>query len=251
MTKSIFFHYLRPGSGEDPEVFAAPPKETWEISTPLQLRIRSLHRIPAAFRARFSSYNVRCALYYGGSLVLEPVDVGEGSMYGESWFNMVTWGEGECKFAIPLCDLPRECRICFVVLGVSGEKQPPEVVGWVALPLFDHSGMLSSGDHMLGLWPQQAPQPLGTCTSNILEPESIVLSITLPNYDIPVKYALGSPHLPGLGNKIECESGSPRRVYPCSSGLIGAATLLYQISHQHLAFCLPDFLSSPNCSFDY
>ena len=55
-------------------------------------------------------------------------------------------------------------------------------LGWVALPLFDFKGVLVSGTHLLGLWPDDAANPVGTCTSNLLHPSSVILQVEFERY---------------------------------------------------------------------
>ncbi len=171
------------------EAQSEPPCEAADVAGPLALHIRSLHRTPAALRSRYRSFTVKCGVYYAGRLAIDPVDVSNGLPYSGSMFAMISWKDGKCEFDVPISHLPRETRLLFTVLGVASESMAPEPVGWVTLPLFDHDDVLCSGDRLLGLWTDPVPRLIGVCEPNMLDDESVLLAVSLPVFDRPVKYS--------------------------------------------------------------
>ena len=187
---------------------------------PNPLRIRSLHRLTHTAR-RFQSFTVTCGLYYGLTATVGLVEVPDGAVQSGAIFPMVAWTDGKCEFDVSISHLPRETRVCFTVLGRMDERQAPEVVGWVATPLFDFSGVLSSGDVLMGLWPGAAPRTTGNCDSNVFADDSPLLFVSMPEFEGSVKYntawrklleapapAPGSPALEKKSPKLRLKSRS-------------------------------------------
>ena len=44
--------------------------------------------------------------------------------------------------------------------------------------MFDLCSELQSGSHLLGLWPGGRANPIGTCASNLLATDSVILQVS-------------------------------------------------------------------------
>lgn len=85
------------------------------------------------------------------------------------------WDDDWLDLGVPLPQLPREARLVSVLHGSTGAQA--EVLGWVALRLFSHTGQLADGDQLLGLWQQRDVQTTGTWLSNINADNSPLLLV--------------------------------------------------------------------------
>lgn len=132
------------------------------------MKVKSLHRVPASVGSRCRSYSVTCGIYFGGLPITAPLEVTDGAVQASSWFSMIVFPLDKMEFSVAVSHLPREARLVFCVYGNPDDK-PHEPLGWVALPLFDHEGLLCTGDRLLGLWPDAVASPSGTSMSNILQ----------------------------------------------------------------------------------
>eukprot|EP00051_Salpingoeca_urceolata_P006154 m.81801 g.81801 ORF g.81801 m.81801 type:complete len:2298 (+) comp14704_c1_seq2:319-7212(+) len=153
------------------------------------VRAISLHRLPASWLSRFKSYKVRFGLYYGGTsltrVVESPISVAGGSWFPSAAWPHEAWADSEVKIG----RLPREGRVCCTLLGSASERGMGwEPLGWVAVRLFDHHGMLVTGEQLLGLWPESEPVTTGTCLSNILSAQAPVLMLAFKEFGGRVRY---------------------------------------------------------------
>ncbi len=95
------------------------------------------------------------------------------------------------EFSVLVNQLPRETRLCCTLVGLTTAKTSrSEVLGWVGLRLFSHSGALASGTVLLGLWPEDEPKPCGTCASNVGTDTSTLVLLAISEYGGPVHFPM-------------------------------------------------------------
>ncbi|PIK56433.1 hypothetical protein BSL78_06677 [Apostichopus japonicus] len=142
----------------------------------LSVRLDSVHRLPRAWKTSYDEFTVKLQLFYSGQ-PLHPLPL-------ESWPTKITTGFFDrltfahvVELPYPISQLPREARLCFTLYGTA--SNPPEKVclGWVVVPLFNYQSVLTSGTHLLGLWPNGNANPIGTCASNLLSMDSVILQV--------------------------------------------------------------------------
>lgn len=59
-------------------------------------------------------------------------------------------------------------------------------MAWVNCMLFDYKHELKTGMHTLGMWPDDAANPIGTCVTNT--GGSVVLFVEFESYPLPVVF---------------------------------------------------------------
>ena len=171
---------------ERPKLSGSSQIEVTATTDNVRAQVVSAHRLPVQWNQDFESFEVRSGIYYGGRLTC-PVEVTKQIKITRNFFYQLMWNEW-LQFKMQVRQLPRESRLCFTLYGVQpigkgntlNTSRTP--LGWVALPLFDFRGVLVSGTHLLGLWPDDAANPVGTCTSNLLHPSSVILQVEFERY---------------------------------------------------------------------
>ena len=144
------------------------------------------NRLPLHWNQDFDRFEVQCGVYYGGRLSC-PVEVTQQRQITRYFFNQLRWDEW-LQFKIQVRQLPRESRLCLTLYGIAVTGKGNSLnttrtpLGWVAIPLFDFKGVLVSGTHLLGLWPDDVANPVGSCTSNLLHPSSVMLQVEFEPY---------------------------------------------------------------------
>ena len=156
--------------------------EVTAMTDQFSVYIPAAYRIPPDWKEKFETYIVEGRIYHGGNLLSVPERT---SVLGEirtNFFPQISW---QCwmTFGIEIRKLPRESKLCLTLYGLSpasknGTMSPTKTpLGWTAVQLFDFNGVLVSGSQLFGLWPNQAANPLGTCTSNLIDKRSAILQI--------------------------------------------------------------------------
>lgn len=168
----------RPGLSGSVEVTA--------MTDQLRVHIASAHRLPLYWKQDYDYYEVSIGIYYGGKLLC-PVELTPLGRVATKFFEHIEWDKW-LEFQIQVRQLPCESRLCVTLYGLTSKSKGsgPQVnrtaLGWVALQLFNFKGVLASGTHLLGLWPGTKANPVGTCTSNLLHPASVLLQIGFERY---------------------------------------------------------------------
>ncbi|XP_030844663.1 phosphatidylinositol 4-phosphate 3-kinase C2 domain-containing subunit beta [Strongylocentrotus purpuratus] len=146
----------------------------------LRVKIASAHRLPLQWKNSHDMFAVTCQVFYGGQPLHTQVDTWP-SKISNGFFDKVTWHE-DVELPIPISRLPREARICLTLCGVDMNSGERTVRGWVAVPLFNFRSVLLTGSQLLGLWPESRANPIGTCASNLLSPDSAILQVDFPTF---------------------------------------------------------------------
>jgi hypothetical protein len=161
----------------------------------LRVRVRSLHRLPAAWLSKFRSFSVSFAIHAGPSQ-LHPERASAPAATSKAQFPLpvVLWDRavsvladdsdtvnftGGVELPVALAELPREARLVVYVHGHVGGSAT-ERLAWVALPLVTHSGCLVEGDAVLGLWLKDRAPALGTWPSAITDSLAPLMIIGFP-----------------------------------------------------------------------
>ena len=160
--------------------------EVTAMTDNFRVHVAFANRLPLHWNQDFDSFEVQCGIYYGGRLSC-PVEITQQRKVSRHFFDQLRWDEW-LQFNVQVRQLPRESRLCLTLYGIapSGKSNTLNVtrtpLGWVAAPLFDFKGVLASGTYLLGLWPDDAANPVGTCSSNLLHPSSVILQVEFERY---------------------------------------------------------------------
>ena len=160
--------------------------EVTAMTEKFSIYISSAYRVPPDWKEKFESYVVEGKIYYGTNLHSVPEYTIPGKIR-TNFFAQISW---QCfmEFGIELRNLPRESKLCLTLYGVSPPPKNATMaptrtpLGWTAVQLFDFNGVLVSGSQLFGLWPNQAANPLGTCTSNLIDKRSAILQVDFPQH---------------------------------------------------------------------
>ena len=160
--------------------------EVTRMTDNVRIHVACANRLPLQWNQDFESFEVHSGVYYGGRLSC-PLEVTQQKKITRSFFDQLRWNEW-LQFRIHVRQLPRESRLCLTLYGIPPTSKGNTLntsrtpLGWVAVPLFDFKGVLISGTQLLGLWPDGTANPVGTCTSNLLHPSSVILQVEFERY---------------------------------------------------------------------
>ncbi|XP_055854096.1 phosphatidylinositol 4-phosphate 3-kinase C2 domain-containing subunit beta isoform X2 [Episyrphus balteatus] len=165
------------------------------VLKPVIVSVSCLHRPPPNWK--FEDYSMGVQINYGTrfiskTLVIKCSNDTSGGLFPrlkfESWITFDS---------IPICTLPRESRLIFVLFGTqtaendqsndqNGEKkQITTELGWCALQLFDYKREMVCGSYLLSIWPPTTDKFLGPAPARGCHPQPDlcpVLSIEVPPY---------------------------------------------------------------------
>ncbi|KAJ8024046.1 Phosphatidylinositol 4-phosphate 3-kinase C2 domain-containing subunit beta [Holothuria leucospilota] len=162
-----------------------PPKNgVKDISTKgkrLSVRLDSAHRLPRTWKSSYESFTITLQLYYSGQPIHEKAIESWPTKITTAFFDKLTFAH-VIELPIPISQLPRESRLCFILYGIDASSQEKTALGWVLVPLFNYQSVLVSGSHLLGLWPNGKANPIGTCASNLLSMDSVILQVDFLNF---------------------------------------------------------------------
>lgn len=160
--------------------------EVTAMTENLRIRIASAHRLPLNWKQDYEYFDVEAAIYYGGSLLC-PVEIAPLMKITKKFLDHLRWDEW-LEFNIQVRQLPRESRLCLTLYGFTSMTKgtavhtPRVPLGWVGMQLFNFNGILASGTQLLGLWPDAKANPVGACTSNLLQPTSVLILLEFERY---------------------------------------------------------------------
>ncbi|XP_066278621.1 phosphatidylinositol 4-phosphate 3-kinase C2 domain-containing subunit beta-like [Branchiostoma lanceolatum] len=196
---------LFPPSARETLAKKAPPSplgvvDVTGVSSNVRVRLVSAHRLPINSNQLFEKFRVSSGVFHGGHRMCDTKQTNIRPMEN-GFFPRLVWDEW-VEFSLPLCLLPREARLCVALYGVnsgadSNRPYGVTVLGWAAIPLFNYRGHMLHGPHLLGLWPESKVNPIGTCSSNLLQPDSIILQVEFPTHGGDVIFPPPEPHYEG------------------------------------------------------
>ncbi|XP_037934157.1 phosphatidylinositol 4-phosphate 3-kinase C2 domain-containing subunit beta [Teleopsis dalmanni] len=165
------------------------------VIKPIVVSINCLHRPPPNWK--YDDYSLGVQINYGTRFISDPVvtkctNNTTGGLFPR--LNFSSWITFEKN---PICTLPRESRLIFVLYGTqtteneqnndaNGERrQITTELGWCAIQLFDHKSEMICGSYLLSVWPATTDKFLGPAPARGCHPLPDicpVLSIEVPPY---------------------------------------------------------------------
>uniref|UniRef100_A0A6B2ECM5 Putative phosphatidylinositol 3-kinase vps34 involved in signal transduction n=1 Tax=Phlebotomus kandelakii TaxID=1109342 RepID=A0A6B2ECM5_9DIPT len=181
------------------------------VSESVMVHVMCLHRPPVTWK--HDEYLLGAQIYHGtryiGDAVVTQCPNEITGIYPRFTFN--TWLNFE---GIPVCTLPRESRLIFVLYGCSvetsddtgnagntsntnmegptstvngtnGEKVMKTELGWTSIQFFDYERNMIQGTFLLSLWPPSTDKFLGPAPARGTHPYGDtypVLGVEIPNY---------------------------------------------------------------------
>lgn len=168
------------------------------INQSVMINIVALHRPPANWK--HDEYMLGVQIYHGTRFLGEPF-ITRCSNSTHGFYPRLTFDTWMTFEDVPVCSLPRESRLVFVLYGctkepVEGQTNDPQTssqenrmtkveLGWTAIQFFDFDRQMIQGTYFLSLWPPSsekyfcAAPPRGTHPLGDFCP---VLSIEIPVY---------------------------------------------------------------------
>ncbi|XP_065835429.1 phosphatidylinositol 4-phosphate 3-kinase C2 domain-containing subunit beta-like isoform X2 [Oscarella lobularis] len=162
-----------------------------EVKEKFRFKICSACRIPYQCKS-YDYFQIESGLYYGDELIV-PLQTTWHQKLSMGFHDRLSWEEWN-HFDIPVSRLPRETRLCLTLYGYkgvqgddlsTGSKEP---IGWVGQCLFNFRSILVSGPQLLGLWPNEKANPVGTNASNLLAPKAIILHVEFESFGDSIIY---------------------------------------------------------------
>ncbi|KNC29902.1 hypothetical protein FF38_01684 [Lucilia cuprina] len=171
------------------------------VSKPIVVSVNCLHRPPPLWR--YDNYSLGVQINYGSRFISDPVvtkcsnDTTGGLFPRLKFSSWITFEKN------PICTLPREARLIFVLYGTqtaendqnnvdNGEKkQITTELGWCAIQLFDYKREMICGSYLLSMWPPTADKFLGPAPARGCHPQPDfcpVLSIEVPPYGGKIQF---------------------------------------------------------------
>lgn len=181
------------------DMYEPQPRSMANVSEPVMVHVMSLHRIPLNWK--HEDYRLGVQILHGTCTIGDTIVAQCSSEISglcprfkfDSW---ITFDK------IPVCTLPRESRLIFVLYGcttepaddsskdsgtndVNQEKRIIKVeLGWSSIQFFDFERNMIDGSFLLSLWPPTTDKYLGPSPPSGTHPnsEDPVLAIEIPNY---------------------------------------------------------------------
>ncbi|XP_055899738.1 phosphatidylinositol 4-phosphate 3-kinase C2 domain-containing subunit beta-like isoform X1 [Biomphalaria glabrata] len=162
--------------------------------------LSSAHRIPAAWKTKYESYKIVCSLYHGTKRLVDDMSTTLKPL-ASGLCEKITWDEWLNFERMPLCIMPRETRLCLMLLGVPsapGTADKPggvtragdagevskllKPLGAASLQLFNEKGYLNQGPQLVPLIMGASSDPIMPSCKTVL-PDSVLLHVNLPDFD--------------------------------------------------------------------
>ncbi|XP_070490549.1 phosphatidylinositol 4-phosphate 3-kinase C2 domain-containing subunit beta isoform X2 [Chironomus tepperi] len=179
----------------------SPIKSIANVSQNVMLNVMALHRPPTHWK--YDEYKLASQIYHGTRGVSEPrITPCSNSLCG--FFPRLTFDSWLIFDDVPVCSLPRESRIVFVLYGCL--KQPvdgqatndtsqnnhqegemlQEELGWTSIQFFDYEKQMIQGTYFLSFWPPTNEKYLCPSPQRGTHPQGDycpILSIEIPIFD--------------------------------------------------------------------
>ncbi|CAD7005638.1 unnamed protein product [Ceratitis capitata] len=165
------------------------------VLKPIVVSINCLHRPPPTWR--YDDYSLGVQIVYGTRFVSDPIVTKCSNDMSGGLFPRLNFSSWLTFEKNPICTLPREARLIFVLYGTqtaeneqntdaNGERrQVPTELGWCAIQLFDQKREMICGSYLLSMWPPTTDKFLGPAPARGCHPQPDicpVLSIEVPPY---------------------------------------------------------------------
>lgn len=181
----------------------APMQEAGLVTTVLSFNIYAAHRIPVTWAASYEGFFLSCSLTHGGVELCAPQHTCKQPV-SKYLFHLVVWDQRVC-FPVQINQLPRESQLTVTLFasalpppGGAEEKsrrRSVEALGWVTMPLFSFTHVLTCGRKLLGLWPSTSEKSGNARTSspNFSQPDSVILQVDFPTSSFQVCFTSPRP----------------------------------------------------------
>ncbi|XP_041074619.1 phosphatidylinositol 4-phosphate 3-kinase C2 domain-containing subunit alpha-like [Polyodon spathula] len=201
--------YLRSfSSSSSPQSALSAPKErrrtkeACKTTKHLQFTLFAAHGIPPGWISSFEKYYLLYSLTHNGKNLFKPVQSKKVGAYKNLFFH-IKWDE-LVSFPIPISQLPLESMLSLTLCGVlhqnassspdsNKQRNGPELLGKVSMPLFDFRRVLTRGTKLLGLWTSFLVSPVGTVSRKGNQMERIVMQVNFPNTDVDIQFVEPQP----------------------------------------------------------
>ncbi|KAJ8396685.1 hypothetical protein AAFF_G00015230 [Aldrovandia affinis] len=168
----------------------------------LQFTLFAVHGIASAWVSSYEKYYLMCALTHNGRNLFKPVQSQKVGAY-KSFFYHIKWDE-LIHFPIAVALLPLESMLSLSLYGIlnhnassspdsNKQRKGPELLGRVAMPLFDFRGVLARGSTLLSLWSSASPTLSGTVGRKRNQGERTILQVDFPSPAVDVQYVGPQP----------------------------------------------------------
>ncbi|XP_065090885.1 phosphatidylinositol 4-phosphate 3-kinase C2 domain-containing subunit beta [Ochlerotatus camptorhynchus] len=211
----IYSHAFRVNFMVNVPDWSTNPIPISNISQSVMVNIMCLHRPPIHWK--HDEYNLGVQIYHGARYISEAMVTycsnEISGIYPRLKFN--SW----IMFRNPVCTLPRESRLIFVLYGVTrepveGDKQEGSSnadgnaqegrvtkveLGWSAIQFFDFDRKMIQGSYLLSLWPPTAEKYFGPAPAKGTHPLGSaypILGVEIPSYGGSVVFPEPIKNLP-------------------------------------------------------
>ncbi|XP_037050544.1 phosphatidylinositol 4-phosphate 3-kinase C2 domain-containing subunit alpha isoform X2 [Bradysia coprophila] len=191
-----------------------------KVSEPVMVHLMCLHRPPPNWK--HDDYMLGAQIYYGtkyiGDAVVSQCTNEISGIFPRLKFN--SWLHFE---NLPICTLPREARLIFVLYGCTtepaenennsseqvGDRKVTKIeLGWSSIQFFDFERKMIQGTYLLSLWPPTSDKFLGPAPAIGTHPHGChcpVLSIEVPHYGGQIMFP-ESPQSHHAANRLDFNS---------------------------------------------
>ncbi|MGH0121236.1 UNVERIFIED_CONTAM: hypothetical protein FKN15_025943 [Acipenser sinensis] len=200
--------YLRSFSSSSPQSAPSGPKErrstkeACKATEHLQFTLFAAHGIPPGWISSFEKYYLLYSLTHNGKNLFKPVQSKKVGTYKNLFFH-IKWDE-LVSFPIPISQLPLESMLSLTLYGLlnqnassspdsNKQRNGPELLGKVSMPLFDFRRVLTRGTKLLGLWTCFLVSPIGTVSRKGKQMERIVMQVNFPNPAVDILFVAPQP----------------------------------------------------------
>ncbi|XP_002025662.2 phosphatidylinositol 4-phosphate 3-kinase C2 domain-containing subunit alpha isoform X1 [Drosophila persimilis] len=176
--------------------YATTPIPISCVSKPIVVSINCLHRPPPNWK--YDDYSLCVQLVYGTRLLSKPNVLSCSNDTSGGLFPRLNFSAWLTFEQHPICTLPREARVTFVLYGkqAASENEPNSEpngerrqvtteLGWCSIQLFDFKRAMICGPYLLSVWPPTTDKMLGPAPARGCHPHPDfcpVLSIEVPPY---------------------------------------------------------------------
>lgn len=158
-------------------------RSTADLSDTFLLRIGCVHRLSQDWLSTYLDYFLVVEVYHGSTPLVKAStsNITPSKNDNNLFFTSLVYDSWVNFEHLPLCILPRECRLVFTLCGrkkLPDEKNEAlweiDELGWASIQCFNFKGQLVQGNYVLPFWPQgliqkrlgPAPNPMTSSDSN-------------------------------------------------------------------------------------
>lgn len=198
-----FSHAFRVDFCVSTMVYQTNPIPISQVSKSVMVHVMCLHRIPPHWKHDY--YMLGAMIYHGTRYIGEPVVMQCSNEKSGLFLRNLKFDSWLQFDSIPICTLPRESRLIFVLYGCTTEpaegsatnandttnetgpdrKVTKQELGWSSIQFFNFERQMIEGSYLLPQWPPTTEKILGPAPSKGTHPHGDhcpTLSINVPSY---------------------------------------------------------------------